>query len=65
MINLIFKKSFISKYAILKKNSGVIIMNNTVLKSFSKINSGVFINSNCVIGHHTEIGKTQQFQWVF
>ena len=57
MINLIFKKSFISKYAILKKNSGVIIMNNTVLKSFSKINSGVFINSNCVIGHHTEIGK--------
>jgi len=57
MINLIYKKSFISKYAILKKNSGIIIMNNTVLKSFSKINSGVFINSNCVVGHHTNIGK--------
>ena len=56
-INLIFKKSFISKYVKLRNDSGIIILNNTVLKSFVKIDSNVFINSNCVIGHHSRIKK--------
>ena len=56
-INLIFKNSHVSKYSIILKGKGIIILNNTVIKSFVKIDQNVFVNSNCVIGHHTHIKK--------